>query len=30
MDYWVATEYDGDTPDGLLKFEVPASKCGCI
>ncbi|WP_256380231.1 GyrI-like domain-containing protein [Geobacillus sp. GHH01] len=26
MDYWVATEYDGDTPDGLLKFEVPASK----
>jgi AraC family transcriptional regulator len=26
VDYWVATEYDGDTPDGLLKFEVPASK----
>jgi AraC family transcriptional regulator len=26
MDYWVATEYDGDTPDGLLKLEVPASK----
>jgi AraC family transcriptional regulator len=26
MDYWVATEYDGDIPDGLLKLEVPASK----
>lgn len=26
MDYWVATEYDGETPDGFLKYEVPASK----
>ncbi|WP_374722814.1 GyrI-like domain-containing protein [Peribacillus tepidiphilus] len=26
MDYWVATEYIGDTPDKLLKLEIPASK----
>ncbi|WLD92528.1 AraC family transcriptional regulator [Alkalihalobacillus sp. AL-G] len=26
MDYWVATEYDGDTPDGFMKLDIPASK----
>ncbi|CAH0344159.1 AraC family transcriptional regulator [Bacillus sp. CECT 9360] len=26
MDYWVATEYDGDIPEGLMKCEIPASK----
>jgi AraC family transcriptional regulator len=26
MDYWIATEYEGDTPNGLLKLEIPASK----
>lgn len=26
MDYWIATEYDNDTPEGLLKLEIPASK----
>jgi AraC family transcriptional regulator len=26
MDYWVATEYDGDTPEGLLRLDIPASK----
>ncbi|AJS57301.1 AraC family transcriptional regulator [Paenibacillus sp. IHBB 10380] len=28
MDYWVATEYEGELPEGLLKLEVPASKWG--
>lgn len=26
MDYWVATEYDGKTPDGLCNLKIPASK----
>lgn len=26
MDYWIAAAYDGETPDGYLKMEVPASK----
>jgi AraC family transcriptional regulator len=26
MDYWVATEYSGETPDGLSKYDIPASK----
>jgi AraC family transcriptional regulator len=26
MDYWVAAAYDGETPDGYLKMEIPASK----
>ena len=28
MDYWIATEYNGDTPEGLLNLEIPASKWG--
>lgn len=24
MDYWVATEYEGDLPEGFLKIKVPA------
>ncbi len=28
MDYWIAAEYDGDAPDGLLQLEIPASKWG--
>ncbi|HEY2491891.1 MAG TPA: AraC family transcriptional regulator [Paenibacillus sp.] len=28
MDYWVATEYEGELPEGLLMLEVPASKWG--
>ncbi|MEW9502441.1 AraC family transcriptional regulator [Jeotgalibacillus marinus] len=28
IDYWVATEYDGRTPEGFLKFHIPASKWG--
>ncbi|WP_028778707.1 AraC family transcriptional regulator [Shimazuella kribbensis] len=26
MDYWIATEYDGDVPKGLLSLNIPASK----
>ncbi|RAL22577.1 AraC family transcriptional regulator [Thermoflavimicrobium daqui] len=26
MDYWVATEYHGDPPDGLSTLEIPAAK----
>lgn len=26
MDYWIATAYDGDVPDGLLNLEIPPSK----
>lgn len=26
MDYWIAAAHDGETPDGYLKMEVPASK----
>lgn len=28
MDYWIAAEYVGDTPEGLLQFDIPASKWG--
>ncbi|WP_045517262.1 AraC family transcriptional regulator [Neobacillus niacini] len=28
MDYWIATSHTGDTPDGLLALEIPASKWG--
>ncbi|SMO79755.1 AraC family transcriptional regulator [Melghirimyces algeriensis] len=26
LDYWIATEYDGEPPDGLSKLEIPTSK----
>lgn len=26
MDYWVATEYEGDTPKELLSLDIPAAK----
>ncbi|SFJ55404.1 AraC family transcriptional regulator [Thermoflavimicrobium dichotomicum] len=26
MEYWIATEYIGGVPDGLSRFEIPASK----
>ncbi|SOC18226.1 AraC family transcriptional regulator [Ureibacillus xyleni] len=26
MDYWIAATYEGEIPDGLLSYEVPASK----
>ncbi|MEH7081717.1 GyrI-like domain-containing protein [Neobacillus drentensis] len=26
MDYWIATEHTGATPDGLMNLEIPASK----
>ncbi|WML44196.1 GyrI-like domain-containing protein [Neobacillus sp. PS3-40] len=26
IDYWVATEFDGDTPEELLELEIPKSK----
>ncbi len=26
MDYWIATTYDGDVPEGLAEFEIPSSK----
>jgi AraC family transcriptional regulator len=28
MDYWIATEYNGQTPEGLSKLEIPSSKWG--
>ena len=28
MDYWIATEHTGDTPEGLLELDIPASKWG--
>jgi AraC family transcriptional regulator len=28
MDYWIATDHTGDTPEGLLELEIPASKWG--
>jgi AraC family transcriptional regulator len=28
MDYWIATEHNGDTPEGLLNLEIPPSKWG--
>ncbi|MGE7607189.1 GyrI-like domain-containing protein [Peribacillus frigoritolerans] len=26
MDYWIATEFNGDVPDGFSSLEIPASK----
>ncbi|PAK43922.1 GyrI-like domain-containing protein [Peribacillus simplex] len=26
MDYWIATEYNGDVPGGFSSLEIPASK----
>ncbi|MFD2445396.1 effector binding domain-containing protein [Bacillus sp. CGMCC 1.16607] len=26
MDYWIATEYEGEVPEGLLQLNIPASK----
>ncbi|WP_243297670.1 AraC family transcriptional regulator [Bacillus litorisediminis] len=26
MDYWIAADFNGDTPEGLLELEIPASK----
>ncbi|MGE8203582.1 AraC family transcriptional regulator [Heyndrickxia sp. NPDC080065] len=26
MDYWIAAEHKGEVPDGLLKYDIPASK----
>ncbi|QOS79005.1 AraC family transcriptional regulator [Paenibacillus sp. JNUCC31] len=26
MEYWIATAYDGEVPEGLLSFKIPASK----
>lgn len=26
MDYWIAVDYDGDTPEGMATLEIPASK----
>ncbi|WP_462408601.1 AraC family transcriptional regulator [Neobacillus sp. Marseille-QA0830] len=28
MDYWIATEYEGEVPAGLLMLEIPAAKWG--
>ncbi|WP_042460179.1 AraC family transcriptional regulator [Neobacillus dielmonensis] len=28
MDYWIATDYQGEVPEGLLKLEIPAAKWG--
>ncbi|MGM9986436.1 MAG: effector binding domain-containing protein [Bacillaceae bacterium] len=28
IDYWIAAEYKGDTPEGLVKLEIPAAKWG--
>ncbi|MFT9847439.1 AraC family transcriptional regulator [Aneurinibacillus sp. REN35] len=28
IDYWIATEYVGDIPEGLLSLEIPAAKWG--
>ncbi len=28
MEYWIATEYDGQTPEGLSMLDIPASKWG--
>lgn len=28
MDYWIGTDHKGDTPEGLLELEIPASKWG--
>lgn len=28
MDYWIATEHDGNTPEGFMTLEIPASKWG--
>lgn len=27
IEYWVGTEYKGNTPDGLFSYEVLAAKC---
>ena len=26
IDYWIAAEYSGETPDGLMQLDIPASK----
>ncbi|MFF2448257.1 effector binding domain-containing protein [Neobacillus sp. NPDC058068] len=26
IDYWIAVEYNGETPDGFMQLEIPASK----
>jgi AraC family transcriptional regulator len=28
IDYWIAAEYNGEVPNGLLALEIPASKWG--
>ncbi|WP_413303468.1 AraC family transcriptional regulator [Bacillus sp. 1P10SD] len=28
MDYWIATEYEGDIPNGFLQLDIPAAKWG--
>ncbi|SDM63150.1 GyrI-like domain-containing protein [Bacillus sp. OK048] len=28
MDYWIATDHTGNTPEGLLELKIPASKWG--
>ncbi|PSL40143.1 AraC family transcriptional regulator [Planomicrobium soli] len=28
MDYWIAAAHEGETPEGLLKLSIPASKWG--
>ncbi|NYE08677.1 AraC family transcriptional regulator [Bacillus niacini] len=28
MDYWIGTDHKGETPEGLLELEIPASKWG--
>lgn len=28
MDYWIAAAHEGETPEGLLQLEIPASKWG--
>ena len=28
MDYWIATNHTGNTPEGLLELDIPASKWG--
>lgn len=26
VDYWIATEYSGDVPDGFMSYDIPAAK----
>ncbi|KGM46262.1 AraC family transcriptional regulator [Neobacillus niacini] len=28
MDYWIGTDHTGETPEGLMELEIPASKWG--